>query len=109
VRILTCIKLLFGAIQLLLGTLLLFWVLLLGKLGYLCLTGGPQRVRAYLLHISGVYWVFPHANPDTAALGERVYQALFLLLAMTWALREVVPTLHKWIVANELKNNGSKP
>lgn len=64
----------------------MYWVLLLVVLIPPFLSGGMEGVWGKLMHLARVGLPFEHMTPATLANQiHRMWQAQFLLLAMTWA------------------------
>jgi len=91
----TLLKVCSAAVQGLFVLLILFWVFLAAKLGYLRFVGGPERVRTYLVHISTFNPPFSSSALAPAEQIQAAYQGLFLLLAITWGLRELSTILRR--------------
>jgi len=95
------LRVLSWAVQGLFTLLGLFWVFLFAKLAYLQSVGGAERVRGYLAHIGTVSPPFSTSLLNPVQQVQAAYQALFLLLAITWGLRELSAVLRSQLSAIE--------
>jgi hypothetical protein len=96
------LKVLLWTVQGLFTLLVFFWAFLLTKLAYLQSVGGAERVRAYIVHISTVGRPFSTSVLNPVQQVQTAYQALFLLLAITWGLRELTAVLRNQLTVIEL-------
>jgi hypothetical protein len=96
------VKVLLWTVQGLFTLLVFFWAFLLAKLAYLQSVGGAERVRTYIMHISTVSRSFSTEVLNPVQQVQAAYQALFLLLAITWGLRELSAVLRNQLTVIEL-------
>jgi hypothetical protein len=98
---LTRMKALYWTVRVAQNALSVVWVLFLVGVLQSYSTGGTERMRDYILHVTDTHRLIPYTPPDKAGLVETAYQALLLLLAITWGMRELTQYLRKRLIASD--------
>ena len=107
----TLIKITLQFAQILFVSLITFWILLFVTFARVLAAGGREKLRGYILHITDSHSLFAYSPSDPAQSIETAYQVFFVLLALTWGLRELTRILHRrsfqFQTLNEQKTDGS--